>query len=416
VRRGCATEPCDGDGFPPTGHELRSDEAATDDREPTHGGSVIGFGATGEVRQIMNARTAHRRSRLGKEFLMTSTRSRWAAIGAAVAVTLGAGGVSLTQAALGSGDKPVFVAIEPCRLIDTRGDVGSRVTPLGAGEVVTLQVTGSNGQCSGIPADATAAALNVTAIQGSTRSYLTLFPADTDLPNASNLNWNGGDPPTPNKVDVKLSSGGAVKISNNDGTVHVAADLVGYYVDHHHDDRYYTKSQVYDRTQIDAGLAVIDGQLDQKANASTTYTKAQVDALLAQKANQSTTYTKSEIDGFLAVENAAVTSVEQVGAATVGAEATIISATVNPPADGDLIALGIATGDPDSGSYRCSLSETDDLMDDASTQSGDILGQVVPVRGISVSQGVAETIYLVCEADTTADITGASIRLIYFPD
>ena len=66
-----------------------------------------------------------------------SIRTRWAAIGAAVAVTLGAGGGSLGQAAIGSGDKPVFVAIEPCRLVDTRpGDnnVGSRDTPLGAGE------------------------------------------------------------------------------------------------------------------------------------------------------------------------------------------------------------------------------------------------------------------------------------------
>src|SRR5690606_404210 len=96
----------------------------------------------------------------------------------------------------------------------------------------------------GIPADATAAAMNVTAIRGTTRSFLTVYPADTSLPLASNLNWNGGDPPTPNKVDVKLSATGAVNITNDAGTVHVAADLVGYYVDHTHDDRYYTKSQV----------------------------------------------------------------------------------------------------------------------------------------------------------------------------
>ena len=41
--------------------------------------------------------------------------------------------------------------------------------------------------------------MNVTAIQGSTRSFLTLYPADAALPNASNLSWNGGDPPTPTK-------------------------------------------------------------------------------------------------------------------------------------------------------------------------------------------------------------------------
>ena len=172
---------------------------------------------------------------------MSKVRARWAAVGAAVAVTLGAGGVSLGQAAIGAGDKPVFVAIEPCRLLDTRpGDdnVGARATPLGAGDTLTLQVTGASGECSGIPVGATAAAMNVTAIQGSTRSYLTLYPAGTGFPLASNLNWNGGDPPTPNKVDVKLSTTGAVDITNNAGTVHVAADLVGYYTDHTHDDRY----------------------------------------------------------------------------------------------------------------------------------------------------------------------------------
>jgi hypothetical protein len=185
-------------------------------------------------------------------------RTRWAAIGAAVAVTLGAGGVSLGHAAIGTGAKPVFVAIEPCRLVDTRPgttNIGGRTAPLSAGDTLTLQITGSTGQCTNIPAGATAAAMNVTAIQGSTRSFLTIYPADADLPNASNLNWNGGDPPTPNKVDVALSPGGAIKITNNAGTVHVAADLVGYYTDHHHDDRYYTKTQTDDVVQ-----GIIDAQ------------------------------------------------------------------------------------------------------------------------------------------------------------
>ena len=182
---------------------------------------------------------------------MTSIRTRWAALGAAVAVTLGAGGISLGHAAIGTGDKPVFVGITPCRLVDTRpGDsnVGGRTSPLGANDTLTLQVIGSTGQCTDIPADAVAAAMNVTAIQGSTRSYLSVYPADAALPNASNLNWNGGDPPTPNKVDVGLSAAGEVKITNNAGTVHVAADLVGYYIDHTHDDRYYTE------TEVDAAL------------------------------------------------------------------------------------------------------------------------------------------------------------------
>lgn len=173
-------------------------------------------------------------------------RSRWAAIGAAVALSLGAGGVSLTQAAIGSGEKPVFVAIEPCRLIDTRPatQIGPKSTPLGPNETVTIPVTGSTGQCSGIPAAATGAAMNMTAIQPTVQSFATVYPSDAARPNASNLNWAAGDVPTPNKVDVKLGADGAVKVFNSVGTVHLAADLVGYYIDHGHDDRYYTKEQV----------------------------------------------------------------------------------------------------------------------------------------------------------------------------
>lgn len=167
-------------------------------------------------------------------------RSRWAAIGAAVAVSLGAGGIGLTSAISTNGGNS-FVPIAPCRLFDTRpgAPVGPRTAPLGPGETYTQQVTGTNGQCVGISADATAVALNVTAVQGTAVSYLTIFPADLGSPpNASNLNWLAGEPPAFNKVDTKLSPTGAIKLFNASGTIHVLADIVGYYEDHNHDDRY----------------------------------------------------------------------------------------------------------------------------------------------------------------------------------
>ena len=99
---------------------------------------------------------------------MTGAGARWAAVGAAVAVSLGAGGIGLSHAAISSGPKPVFMAITPCRLVDTRpgnANIGPRSTPLGAGETLDLRVTGSTGACTGIPSDAVAASLNVTAIR-----------------------------------------------------------------------------------------------------------------------------------------------------------------------------------------------------------------------------------------------------------
>jgi hypothetical protein len=104
-------------------------------------------------------------------------------------------------------------------------------------------VTGTSGHCV-IPADATAISMNVTAVGGTVGSYLTVYPADAAQPQASNLNWTAGAPPTPNKVDVKLSAAGAIRLFNLAGTVDVIADVVGYYADHNHDDRYYTKSEI----------------------------------------------------------------------------------------------------------------------------------------------------------------------------
>ena len=173
-------------------------------------------------------------------------RTRWAAVGAAVAVTLGAGGVSLTQAAISDGEKPVYIALDaPCRIVDTRADsnVGPKNTVLAAGETnaYEIQVTGAHGNCTGplaVPAGATGVALNVTAIARTApvtgRSYFTVYPADAPRPVTSNLNFLADQPPVPNKVDVGLSDDGKIRIYNNEGEADVAVDVFGYYIDHTH--------------------------------------------------------------------------------------------------------------------------------------------------------------------------------------
>jgi hypothetical protein len=193
-------------------------------------------------------------------------RTKWAAVGAAVAVTLGAGGVSLTQAAISEGEKPVFISLDaPCRLVDTRADsnVGPKSTVLAAGETNTyeVQVTGGSGNCTGslaIPDGATGVALNVTAIARTApvtgRSYFTVYPADAPRPHTSNLNFVADQPPVPNKVDVGLSDEGAIKIYNNEGTADVAVDVFGYYIDHVH-----TGADIVDGSLTGADIA--DGSI-----------------------------------------------------------------------------------------------------------------------------------------------------------
>jgi hypothetical protein len=157
-------------------------------------------------------------------------RSRWAAIGAAVAVTLGIGGGIAITNAVGEGAPSAFVPITPCRLFDTRADsaVGPRKTPLTAGETFVQQVTGTNGNCT-VPAGTQGVAFNVTIVNGTATSFLTVWPSDATKPLASSLNWLAGTPAIPNKVDVRLSTDGKVSFFNNGGTVDVLADIVGYY-------------------------------------------------------------------------------------------------------------------------------------------------------------------------------------------
>jgi hypothetical protein len=171
-------------------------------------------------------------------------RVRWAAVGAALAVAVGAGGgIAITNAAVSSGERDVFVPITPCRLLDTRPatQVGPRATPIGAGETYTQVVRGTNGNCT-ISPDATAVAMNVTVVDGTAGSFLTVWPSDAAKPLASSLNWQAGQAATPNKVDVRLSADGKVSFFNLGGTVNVIADVVGFYADHNFDDRYLPKN------------------------------------------------------------------------------------------------------------------------------------------------------------------------------
>jgi hypothetical protein len=151
----------------------------------------------------------------------------------------------VTNAVVSTGERAAFFPITPCRLFDIRpapSQVGPRSAPLGPHEVYTVPVWGVNGNCN-IPADATGVAMNVTTVGGTAASFLTIWPSDAAQPLASNLNWVAGSPPTPNKVDVKLGATGQISLYNDVGSVSVLADVVGYYADHNHDDRYHTKTE-----------------------------------------------------------------------------------------------------------------------------------------------------------------------------
>lgn len=184
------------------------------------------------------------------------SRFRWAAIGAILAVTLGGGGVGVVGAVQSTGPRGAYNAIEPCRLVDTRPahGIGGRTTPLGPDETYELQGSGDHGECTGIPGDAIALALNVTPVGPTRRTNVRFWP-DGPVPNASSLNPAPGQPPTPNAVTVDLAADGSFRVYNLQGHVHLVADIVGYYRDHDHDDRYHT---------IAEADAALDGKADRQ--------------------------------------------------------------------------------------------------------------------------------------------------------
>ena len=113
-----------------------------------------------------------------------------------------------------------FTPITPQRVMDTRKGGGA----FGPGEARTLLLTP--------PAGATAVALNVTVTEPTEAGYLTVYPAGSAVPTASNLNFLGGQT-VANMVTVGLGSpnvgGTGVKLYNAFGQSHVIVDVAGWF-------------------------------------------------------------------------------------------------------------------------------------------------------------------------------------------
>lgn len=121
-----------------------------------------------------------------------------------------------------------FETLRPKRILDTREGIGADWVPVPAHGSVDLQVTGRGAVAwSGV----SAVVLNVTAVSPTAAGFLTVYPTGTAQPAASNLNFERGQT-VPNLVTAKLGEGGRVTLTNNSaGSVHMLADVAGYYLD-----------------------------------------------------------------------------------------------------------------------------------------------------------------------------------------
>lgn len=158
--------------------------------------------------------------------------------GRARRVALGLLGATLTWTALvpiqGTGvgaespsSESEVVSLVPARVLETRSGAGARTVDgvsqglgrVAAGSTVEVKVTGRGG----VPADATAVMLNVTAVGPDRAGYATVFPCGSEVPGASNLNFRSGEV-VPNAVLSAVGAGGKVCIFTTAST-HLIADV-----------------------------------------------------------------------------------------------------------------------------------------------------------------------------------------------
>ena len=124
----------------------------------------------------------------------------------------------------GRGAALVFYPVTPCRLMDTRGDVGPFGGPiLEGGSSRAIQPSATS---CGIPATAKAFSLNITVVPSEPLGYLTVWPTAQDQPLVATLNSDGRI--LGNASIVAGDSNGSISFYVTNRT-HLVVDVTGYF-------------------------------------------------------------------------------------------------------------------------------------------------------------------------------------------
>jgi cyclophilin family peptidyl-prolyl cis-trans isomerase len=126
----------------------------------------------------------------------------------------------------------IFSAATPTRLVDTRFGTGSPIGLVESARPLTVQVGGVSvltafGDSTMVPSDVTAAAINVAVVNPQFAGFLTVYPCDSDLPIASNLNYSA-DEVVANGVIAPVSAQGTICVHTLAPT-DIVVDLAGWF-------------------------------------------------------------------------------------------------------------------------------------------------------------------------------------------
>jgi len=128
-----------------------------------------------------------------------------------------------------------FVAITPCRLVDTRQAVGALTSGttrsyVAAGTTGFVPQGGNSGGCT-IPFAANAIQVSITSVGATGNGYLRAYPDNEGVPNATFMNYTASFNATGAGV-VPIDTDGSFdfKITNFQKTTHVVVDVSGYFL------------------------------------------------------------------------------------------------------------------------------------------------------------------------------------------
>ncbi len=300
-------------------------------------------------------------------------RSRWAAIGAAVAVSLGAGGLFVAQAAPGPSESTI-VTVTPERILDTRDPVNLGLNgPFTSAVSQKLKVTGSIPTATGtktvVPTGATGVLLNVTPVNMTANGFISIRPGDaTGAATTSSLNFTTGVAGVvPNAVQVAMPTAGAnagqIDITYDaygqaGPTTDILIDVVGY--------------------MTSAGLQELVADVATKANA------ADVPTVAYAGGNQSL-------------------SIDSVGQ-------VVRSVTLTPPSDGTVLVTSMVVTNNQAGdTTQCSITTGTTVDGDFNQGGGSATSAgfytLSGIRGYDAAAGVPLTVNLFCKAVAGGPVT-----------
>ncbi|MEO7397601.1 MAG: hypothetical protein ABIW84_03470, partial [Ilumatobacteraceae bacterium] len=118
----------------------------------------------------------------------------------------------------------LFVPIAPQRLVDSRQ--GAAMATMGQADANTMPIATANP----VPTAAKAVVVNVTSVNSSIPSFITVWPTGVAMPLASTLNPRPGVP-VPNQAYLRVGTGGSLDAFNASGTTDLIVDVFGYIIE-----------------------------------------------------------------------------------------------------------------------------------------------------------------------------------------